>query len=44
MEQKPYRGQFVGEMNKGNDKNKRLHTERIKNIFKMSDKLTNKFI
>lgn len=42
MEQKPYRGQFVGEMNKGM-KNKRLHTERIKKIFKMSDKLTNKF-
>lgn len=43
LEHKPYRGQFEGENNTGNDKIERLHTEKIKKIFNMSDKLTNKF-
>lgn len=30
MEHKPYRGQFEGENNTGNDKIERLHTEKIK--------------
>lgn len=30
LEHKPYRGQFEGENNTGNDKIERLHTEKIK--------------